>query len=79
MKKNKRWNHIRSRADGMHCQSCFVLSGCKNGFPKMPETRENQDYPKAQAMIVVATERNRYEKTYTDQHLGCDTGKWTDI
>ena len=33
----------------------------------MPETRENQDYPKAQAMIVVATERNRYEKTYTDQ------------
>ena len=45
----------------------FVLSGCKNGFPKMPETRENQDYPKAQAMIVVATERNRYEKTYTDQ------------
>ena len=67
MKKNKRWNHIRSGLTVCIVSLVFVLSGCKNGFPKMPETRENQDYPKAQAMIVVATERNRYEKTYTDQ------------
>lgn len=67
MKKNKRWHHIRSGLTVCIVSIVFVLSGCKNGFPKMPETRENQDYPKAQAMIVVATERNRYEKTYTDQ------------
>ena len=67
MKKNKRWNHIRSGLTVCIVSLVFVLSGCTNGFPKMPETRENQDYPKAQAMIVVATERNRYEKTYTDQ------------
>ena len=55
MKKNKRWNHIRSGLTVCIVSLVFVLSGCKNGFPKMPETRENQDYPKAQAMIVVAT------------------------
>ena len=79
MKKNKRWNHIRSGLTVCIVSLVFVLSGCKNGFPKMPETRENQDYPKAQAMIVVATERNRYEKTYTDQIWDVTLEKWTDI
>ena len=64
MKKNKRWNHIRSGLTVCIVSLVFVLSGCKNGFPKMPETRENQDYPKAQAMIVVATERNRYDQIW---------------
>ena len=67
MKRNKQWNHIRSGLAAGAVSLVFVLSGCKNGLPMMSETRENQDYPKAQAMIVVATERNRYEKTYTDQ------------
>lgn len=67
MKRKKQWNHIRSGLTACAVSLVFVLSGCKNGLPKMPEVRENQDYPKAQAMIVVATERNRYEKTYTDQ------------
>lgn len=67
MKRNKQWNQIRSGLAAGAVSLVFMLSGCKNGFPKMPEARENQDYPKAQAMIVVATERNRYEKTYTDQ------------
>lgn len=45
----------------------LFLSGCASRIPMMTEVRENQDYPKQQAMIVVATERNRYEKTYTEQ------------
>ena len=67
MKRNKKWNHTRAGLAACAVSLVFALSGCKNVLPKMSEVRENQDYPKAQAMIVVATERNRYEKTYTDQ------------
>lgn len=44
----------------------FVLGGCKREVPIASNIPENVDYTKAQAMLVVATERNRYEKMYTD-------------
>ena len=46
---------------------CLLLSGCGAGFPFAEEEEKPQEYTKPQAMIIVATERNRYEKVYTDQ------------
>ncbi len=43
------------------------LSGCGTGIPIVSDSRAQYDYPRAQAMIVVATERNRYEQAYTDR------------
>ena len=37
----------------------FVLGGCKREVPIASNIPENVDYTKAQAMLVVATERNR--------------------
>lgn len=48
---------------GMMCW----MSGCGAGIPMVSDKRINYDYPRAQAMIVVANERNRYEQAYTDQ------------
>lgn len=46
--------------------AAFLLGGCKREVPIASNVPENVDYTKAQAMLVVATERNRYEKMYTD-------------
>lgn len=43
-----------------------LLSGCSSILPKTSD-EEDGAYTKAQAMIVVATERNRYQNTYTDR------------
>lgn len=44
----------------------MAVCGCKSGIPIVSNVKENYDYPKSQAMIVIATERNRYENAYTD-------------
>lgn len=44
----------------------FFLGGCRREVPIASSVPENVDYTKAQVMLVVATERNRYEKMYTD-------------
>lgn len=44
---------------------CF-LSGCKSGIPIVSGSREVRGYTTPQTMIIVATERNRYEEIYTD-------------
>lgn len=44
----------------------MAVWGCKSGIPIVSNVKENCDYPKSQAMIIVATERNRYENAYTD-------------
>lgn len=46
--------------------TAVLLVGCKREVPIASNVPENIDYTKAQAMLVVATERNRYEKMYTD-------------
>lgn len=44
----------------------LLLAGCGAGFPFTPENEVEEGYTKAQAMIIVATERNRYSQVYTD-------------
>ncbi len=42
-----------------------ALAGCGAGSPFKGEEEADRGYTKSQAMIVVATERNRYEQIYT--------------
>lgn len=44
----------------------ILLSGC-SGIPLMSEVKETKGYSQAQTMILVATERNRYESLYTNK------------
>lgn len=46
---------------------CLLLTGCKREVPIISEVNEISYYTQPQAMIIVATERNRYEDVYTDQ------------
>ena len=43
-----------------------VLAGCQGGIPIISRVREVEGYPLDQAMIVAATEKNRYENAYTE-------------
>lgn len=63
MRKWKRW-----RRTAACCLAAAALAcGCGNGIPLMSDTREIKGYSLEETMIVVATERNRYETLYTDQ------------
>lgn len=42
-------------------------TGCSSGIPIVSEVKETQGYTDPQTMLIVATERNRYRKIYTDQ------------
>lgn len=44
-----------------------LLTGCKSGVPSVSEVKEYKAYSREEAMILVATEKNRYEEVYTDQ------------
>ncbi len=46
--------------------SLLVLTGCKREIPIASSIPEDINYTKPQVMLVVATERNRYEKMYTN-------------
>ncbi len=43
------------------------LHGCGNGIPIVSDGKISQGYTDAQNMLVVATERNRYQEIYTDE------------
>lgn len=45
----------------------IVLSGCGGGIPIVSEGKASQGYTDAQNMLIIATERNRYQDVYTDQ------------
>lgn len=45
----------------------LFASACKKGIPFMTESRQEQGYTKAQIMLIIATEKNRYRDVYTDQ------------
>lgn len=62
----KQW--IRAAALGLFLAcSSGMISGCGGGLPIVSEVKETQGYTDPQTMLVVATERNRYRKIYTDQ------------
>lgn len=45
----------------------LVLTGCGKGLPMVSEVEETKAYTRPQSMIIVATERNRYQQAYTNQ------------
>ncbi|MDD3251856.1 MAG: peptidylprolyl isomerase [Lachnospiraceae bacterium] len=62
----KQW--IRAAALGL-LLSCGTgaIFGCSSGIPLVSEVKETEGYTDPQTMLIVATERNRYRKIYTDQ------------
>ena len=58
--------------------AAVMLSGCQGGIPIISQGKAVEGYSLPQAMIVAATERNRYENIYSDQIWGVavdDQGK----
>ena len=49
-----------------------LLTGCKAEIPIVSEITETKAYTLPQSMIIVATERNRYQKIYTNQIWGVE-------
>ncbi|WP_394525402.1 peptidylprolyl isomerase [Lacrimispora sp. JR3] len=49
-----------------------LLTGCKSEIPIVSEITETKAYTLPQSMIIVATERNRYQKIYTNQIWGVE-------
>ena len=45
----------------------MLLTGCTRGLPMVSEVNETKGYTLPQSMIIVATERNRYQQAYTGQ------------
>ena len=66
---NDRWKRRLRRGAAMLLMTASVTaaSGCGAGFPFAQEEEASGEYTRPQAMIVVATEKNRYEEVYTDQ------------
>ena len=47
--------------------AAMLLTGCAKGLPMVSEVNETKGYTLPQSMIIVATERNRYQQAYTGQ------------
>ena len=45
--------------------AAMLLTGCAKGLPMVSEVNETKAYTLPQSMIIVATERNRYQQAYT--------------
>lgn len=69
MEKKKKWTRLLRIVCLLTVTAGVALgtAGCKSGIPIVSNVKEDYDYPKAQAMIIVATERSRYERAYTDE------------
>lgn len=52
--------------------TAMLLAGCGKGIPIASDSTETKAYTKAQSMIIVATERNRYQSVYTSQIWGVE-------
>ena len=52
--------------------SITLLSGCRADIPLVSETLTTKAYTLPQSMVIVATERNRYQQIYTSQIWGVD-------
>ncbi|MCI6886547.1 MAG: peptidyl-prolyl cis-trans isomerase [Lachnospiraceae bacterium] len=57
----------RQTAGALLAAFLVSLSGCGNGIPIVSEGKAGYGYTDAQNMLIVATERNRYQAVYTDQ------------
>lgn len=59
---NHRWKQLTA---GLLCIA--MLTGCGGGLPIASEAKATDSYSLPQSMIIVATERNRYQQVYTDE------------
>lgn len=48
----------------------LMLAGCGKNLPIMSDRKEVKGYSDAQTMIIITTEKNRYQEVYTDQIWG---------
>lgn len=61
------WKSILKRGLAALCLT-VCLTGCSRGIPSVSDSREiGKSYSMAEMMLIVATERNRYEQIYTAQ------------
>ncbi|WP_124064851.1 peptidylprolyl isomerase [Clostridium sp. E02] len=49
-----------------------LLTGCKSNIPLVSEISDTKAYTLPQSMVILTTERNRYQKLYTSQIWGVD-------
>ena len=49
-----------------------LLSGCKADIHLVSETSTTKAYTLPQSMVILATERNQYQRIYTSQIWGVD-------
>jgi foldase protein PrsA len=52
--------------------AAVLLSGCRTDIPLVSESIETKAYTLPQSMVILATERNRYQQIYTSQIWGVD-------
>lgn len=63
---NYKYRNIVKRTLAAVC-AAMLLTGCSKGLPMVSEVNETKAYTLPQSMIIVATERNRYQQAYTGQ------------
>lgn len=63
---NYKYRNIVKRTLAAIC-AAMLLTGCSKGLPMVSEVNETKAYTLPQSMIIVATERNRYQQAYTGQ------------
>ena len=49
--------------------AAMLLTGCAKGLPMVSEVNETKAYTLPQSMIIVATERNRYQQALSLIHI----------
>ena len=60
----KSYRRISGMAAACLAAVMLLTTGCENGIPIVSEIRETESYTDAQRMILVATEKNRYQDVY---------------
>lgn len=58
-------NRLRHVTAGLLCLT--LLTGCKSVVPSSSDPKDTPGYSLSESMIIVATERNRYQQVYTDE------------
>lgn len=63
MKRKSRWKSLIAAT----VMTLMAAAGCSKEVPNVAQTQEPIIYTRPQIMVIVTTERNRYEQVYTDE------------
>lgn len=63
MKRKSRWKSLIAAT----VMALLAAAGCSKGVSNVTQTQEPIIYTRPQIMVIVTTERNRYEQVYTDE------------